>query len=280
MKKLIILFICLLFCLQTDAAQLKFAQVTDVHFSSSGTRQRNNSRDVSKTRQVLEWAVRSLNLKNPKFVVFMGDNIDKSNEDDIIEFLGITKSLKMPYYLAFGNHDAYENGGVKKEDFWKIVRKYNKNNKSKVGYYSFSPNSHFLCIVLDGAVPYSPTAHGIYSDEQLKWLDKTLKRNKHKKVMIFQHFPLIDPDENPTHSMLYKEKYEEVINKHNNIISISSGHFHTKKITVDERGIYHIASPALVTPDYVYDLITIDYTIRPLLPVKINEIKVTPIDLQ
>ncbi len=280
MKKILLLLVCLFFCLQTDAAQLKFAQVTDVHFSSSGKQQRNNSRDVSKTRQVLEWAVRSLNNKKPEFVVFMGDNIDKSNEYDIKEFLKIVKPLKMPYYLAYGNHDAYENGGVKKEDFWKIVRKYNRHNRSRKGYYTFTPANGFLCIVLDGAVPFSPTAHGIYSDEQLKWLDRTLKWNKHKKVMIFQHYPLIDPAENPTHTMLYKDKYEAVINKHDNIISISSGHFHKKNITIDERGIYHISSPALVTPDYVYDLITIDYTKMPMLPVKINEIKVKPIDLQ
>lgn len=280
MKKYIILLICLLFCMQTEAAQLKFAQVTDVHFSSSGKIQRNNSRDVSKTKQILEWAVRSLNNKSPEFVVFMGDNIDKSNEDDIKEFLNITKNLKMPYYLAFGNHDAYENSGIKKEDYWNIVRKYNKNNKSKNGYYTFSPQKGFLCIVLDGAVPFSPTAHGIYSDEQLKWLDKVLKNNKNKKVMIFQHFPLIDPDDNPTHTMLYKDKYEAVINKHNNIISISSGHFHTKRLTIDNRGIYHIASPALVTPDYVYELITVDYTKVPMLPIKINKIDIKSIDLQ
>lgn len=280
MKKVLALLACLMFSSQVFAAQLKFAQVTDVHFSSSGIQQQQNSRDVSKTKQVLQWATRSLNNKKPQFVVFMGDNIDKSNEDDIIEFLQIVKDLKMPYYLAFGNHDAHSNAGVSKEDFWNIVRTYNKHNKSKVGYYTFSPNSNFLCVVLDGAVPFSPTAHGIYSDEQLKWLDKVLKKNKNKKVMIFQHFPLIDPDENPTHTMLYKEKYKEVIDKHNNIISISSGHFHTKKITIDEKGIYHISSPALVTPDYVYDFITVDYTKIPFQKVKINKIDVKPIDLQ
>ena len=122
--------------------------------------------------------------------------------------------------------------------------------------------------------------HGIFPEEELKWLDKTLSKNKNKKVMIFQHFPLIDPYENPQLSMLYKEKYQEVIDKHKNIISISSGHFQTSKITVDEKGIYHISSPALGKPNFIYDMVTIDYTKLPFSKVKINEIKVTPIELQ
>lgn len=270
-----------MFCkVSAYASQLKFAQITDIHFSSSGVQQENNSRDVSKTRQSLMWAVRSLNNKNPKFVVFMGDNIDKSNEEDIIEFLQIVKKLKMPYYITYGNHDAHEMSGVKKDDFWKIVKKYNKNNKSKHGYYSFSPNKNFLCIVLDGSVPFVPSSHGIYSEEQLKWFDKTLKKNKNKKVMIFQHFPLIDPDNHPSHSLLNKKEYQEVIDKHSNIISISSGHFHKKNLIVDEKGIHHISSPALVSKHHPYEIITIDYSKTPFSKVKINEIKITTVNLQ
>ena len=280
MKKLIISLICIFCCLSAEAAQLQFAQVTDVHFSASGIQQQNNSRDVGKTRQNLEWAVRSINNKKPKFVVFMGDNIDKSNEDDIIEFLKIVKSLKMPYYLAFGNHDAHEVGGVKKEDFWEIIRKYNKHNTSKVGYYSFSPNKDFLCVVLDGSVPFVPTAHGIYSEQQLKWLDKTLSKNRNKKVLIFQHFPLIEPYDHPSHTLLNKEAYKEVIDKHSNVVSISSGHYHTKKVTVDEKGRYHIASPALVSEHTPYEIITIDYSKLPFSKVKIKNINIKTINLQ
>lgn len=280
MKKFLLLLVLMSLCSNIEATELNFAQVTDVHFSVSGIRQNSNSRDVSKSKQVLEWAVRSLNNKKPEFVVFMGDNIDKSSENDLIEFLKIVKKLEMPYFLAFGNHDAHESGGIKKEDYWKIVKKYNKNNKSKEGYYKFSPEKGFLCVVLDGAVPFSPTAHGIFSDTQLRWLDKTLKKNKNKKVMIFQHFPLVDPDENQTHTLLYKEKYEEIINRYDNIISISSGHFHKKNLIVDDRGIYHISTPALITPDYVYDFITIDYNKHLFRPVNVKEIIIKPIDLQ
>ena len=270
MKKIILLLICLFTCLHASAKQLKFAQVSDVYYSSN----------KPYTKQILDWAVRSMNLKSPKFVVFLGNNTEKSRENEAIEFFKTIKPLKMPYYIVYGNYDAHEINGIKKDEFWSLVKKYNKNNKSKAGYYTFSPNRDILCVVLDGAVPYMQSSHGIYPEEQLKWLDKTLKKNKNKKVMIFQHFPLVDPYENQSLSLLNKKEYQEVIDKHNNVISISSGHFQTSKLTVDEKGIYHISTPSLSKPNFNYDIITVDYSKLPFGQTKINEIKVTPVDLQ
>ena len=270
MKKILIFLVCLFICLPSSAKQLKFAQVSDIYYSP----------EKPHMMQVLDWAQRSLNLKSPQFVVFLGNNISKSKEKYAVAFLQAIKPLKMPYYIAFGNTDAHEMNGLKKEDFWALVQKYNKNNKSKQGYYTFSPDKNILCIVLDGAVPYMQSTHGIYPEEEIKWLDKTLKKNKNKKVMIFQHHPLIDPYENPSLSMLNKEEYKKIIDKHNNIIIISSGHFEAAKVTVDQKGIYHISTPALGKPNFTYDTVTVDYSKQPFGKVKINEIKVNTVELQ
>ena len=270
MKKIIILLICLFLGLNASAKQIRFAQVTDIYYSS-------NNPNIA---QILNWAVSSLNLKEPQFVIFLGNSIGKSNHKNTTEFLQTIRALKMPYYIVFGNYDVHEMGGLKKEDFWTLVRKYNKNNKSINGYYTFAPNKDILCIVLDGTVPYMQNNHGIYPDEQLKWLDKTLSKNKNKKIMIFQHFPIIDPYENRDISLLNKKEYQDIIDKHDNIVSISSGHFQTGKTTIDKKGIYHISSPALSKPNFNYDIITVDYSKSLFSKIKINEIKVTPINLQ
>ena len=272
MKKIVLFLACMLICANANAAQLRFAQVADAHFSTA------KNPKATTSGKVLGWAVRSINLKKPQFVVFLGDNVDKSNENNVLEFLKNVKALKMPYYIVVGNHDAHKNSGLTKEEFRKLVRKHSNDN-SKKSYYKFSPNPYFLCIVLDGAVPFVPSNHGIYSDEQLKWLDKTLRHTKFKKVLIFQHFPLVDPTEDPSHSTLYKEKYQAILDKHDNVISISSGHFHAKNVEVDEKGIYHISSPALIKPKFEYDIVTIDYT-PGAFGADINEIKVETIDLQ
>ena len=272
MKRLILLLTCMLICQSIQAAELRFAQVADAHFSTANNPQANVS------VKVLNWAVRSLNIKNPKFVVFLGDNVDKSKEDNVIAFLKIANGLKMPYYLVTGNHDAHKNSGLAKEDFRKLVRKHSGDNSKKT-YYKFSPNPYFLCVVLDGAVPFVPSNHGIYDDEQLKWLDKTLKGAKFKKVLIFQHFPIVDPAEDPSHTTLYKEKYQAILDKYDNVILISSGHFHVKNIDTDEKGVYHISSPALIKPRFEYDMVTVDYT-PSVSGADINDIKVETVNLQ
>ena len=53
-----------------------------------------------------------------------------------------------------------------------------------------------------------------------------------------------------------------------------------EKVTIDKKGIYHIASPALVSANYRYNFITIDYTKTPFKPVKINSIGIRDYDLQ
>lgn len=270
MKKIVITLLFLFMGMSVNAAQLRFAQVSDVNYGE------NNEF----TKQLLDWNIRSINLKKPQFTVFLGNNIEKSREENIEGFLDKVKELKKPYYVVVGNKDSYKISGIERSEFWSIVNKNSKYNKSKKSYYTFSPNSDFLCVVMDGAVPFSHSAHGIYNEEQVKWLDNILTKNKNKKVIIFQHFPIVEPAEKYDLRTLYKDKYEEVLKKHNNIVMISSGHYNTAKTYIDEKGVYHISTPALNKSDYVYDIVTIDYKKLPLTKMKIKNIDVKHIDLQ
>ena len=97
-KILIILF--LFFCLTSiaNAKDLKFAQIADIHY------------DIGENQtQILKWAVDELNRINDlDFVVFLGDNIDKSNRTILKSFLNIVSGLNKPYYIVLGNHDAHK----------------------------------------------------------------------------------------------------------------------------------------------------------------------------
>lgn len=243
------------------AEQLRFVQFTDVHLSSSGSDyyQRNLEQSV----ELLEKAINSVNsIPNINFIAFSGDNIDEPSDCDLETFCEITRKLNKAYYIGIGNHDVF-GMGFHKGLYFDTVRKYNKNQKNKNGYYYFTPNKDFVVIFMDGVIQAVPTSHGCYTEEDLDWLDQVLTKNKNKKAIIIQHFPLVEPKENKSHRLRRIEDYFDVINKHNNVIMVASGHYHTDKVTLKD-GIYHISTPAFVETPYSYRIIEINYNKKEL----------------
>lgn len=278
-SKLIKLFFLLAFITAAPcyAKTLNFAQLTDVHFSPSGTNL--SSRDLSYSSRNLQFAINSINKQNPDFAIFLGDNIDKSRPENLLGFMRAVQSFKVPYYMVIGNHDAYKLTGIEKKDYIELEKIYNPSQKSDKPYYYFYPNKDCIGIVVDGAMPFAPSAHGEYTDEMLTWLDKVLTKNNDKIALIFQHFPLIYPAEKNSHNTLHPEKYFELLKKHKNILLISSGHYHASKITIDDNGIYHISAPSLLSPPNIYEMVQINYDKKRFekptnIKVDIKEIKI------
>ena len=99
-KILIMLFLFFVSAGQIWAKDLKFAQIADVHY---------NLDETSNSKQSLKCAIDELNKMNDlDFVVFLGDNIEKSNKESLKSFLNIVNSLNKPYYLVLGNQDAHK----------------------------------------------------------------------------------------------------------------------------------------------------------------------------
>jgi hypothetical protein len=59
--------------------------------------------------------------------------------------------------------------------------------------------------------------------------------------------------------MLNSEKYKELITKYNNILIISSGHYHQSSVQVDDNGVRHISAPAFSDIPHSYQLIKVIY---------------------
>lgn len=235
----------------------KFLQITDIHYSPDGNTA--STRNLSDSVKNFRFAAQSINRQDASFVVFLGDSIDKSEPSALLNFLRDTQDISIPRYFVIGNHDSYKLTGIPKEDYLKLVRLYNPYQKSQKPYYFFRPNKEILAVVMDGASDFAPSAHGIYTDEMITWLDKLLEKNKDKIVLIFQHFPLIQPEENYSHSTLNSDEYMKLLLKYPNIALISSGHYHAEKVTIDSNGIYHISAPSLIVRPNSYQSIKIDY---------------------
>lgn len=245
------LFIVLLGVAQRVSAEnIKFVQIADSHLSA----------DSEYSQKVLKSAVEDINNQpDVSFVIFTGDNINNPSESNLRTFVQIANKLKVPYYLALGNHDVYKSKGMSKSRYFEIVREESMFFPQRRPNYEFKKNG-FVFLIVDGAKEVIPGSAGYYREDTLKWLDEKLTKNENKQVVIFQHFPVVYPDGADsmlkTHKTFRVEDYKDVLAKHNNVLAIITGHFHTNSETM-ENGVYHISSPSILTLPQSYKIIDI-----------------------
>lgn len=248
MKKTLLSLLFLLLiqtCASAFESNIKFAQVTDVHFEAK------NPYKV----KVLENTVADINnLKDVSFVVFTGDNLNNPKEDDLVAFIKTVNKLKAPYYLVLGDHDVFKSKNLSKVRYSEVVRENNIFWLYRKWNYVFKKNG-YVFIVADGAKEVIPGPVGYYREDTLKWLDKQLSKNSRHPVVIFQHYPLM-PGNSKTNRTYQPEKYMEVLNKHNNVLAVISGHYHYNSETM-QNGVYHIISPTLLSEPHKYKIIDI-----------------------
>ena len=225
------------------ASEVKFIQVTDVHLTQ------NNS-------QYLKAFVDDVNTKynDIDFIVFTGDNIDSPYEKNLNLFLDTIKHLKVRVYVLPGNHDLYRNRNLTHEKYMKLVRK-------KLGVYHSAKTNYVIkkgdivFITMNGVKEIIPGPKGYYRHKELIWLDKIPTKYSNKKVIILQHFPLLDTEVR-SHSLYKKEDYLEILKKHNNVIAVVSGHYHQNREEFCDN-IYHVITKNFSNNRY-YKLIEID----------------------
>ena len=237
-----------------DFDSLKLVQMSDIHLSHKEGN--SGSRLYKHSYQLFEAAVKQTNaIKGVDAVVFSGDYSNRARVDDLEAFAEIANKLNEPWYMAPGNHDIGVCGGLSKKKFMEVLTKANKYLPSSNIYYAVVPKPGYLLVFLDGTTDKIITATGYFPTEQLNWLDKTLSEHSNKKVIIVQHFPLYPPFSSMTHFVINKQEYLDVINKHNNVIAILSGHYHGTKVTV-VNNVAHISTPSGVQYPNAFRLLT------------------------
>ena len=245
-KFLLILILFFGLCSSAIAGGIKFVQVADAHLSSSNPY----------TVEALKKTVSDINtLDNISFVIFTGDNIDKSNEKVLHEFMNAIKGLKAPYHIVIGNHDVFRSGGLSKTQYIDIIRQHNPLYLHTKPSYVFK-RGEFVFIVVDGAKEAIPGAGGYFRPSTLEWLDKQLTKYKKKNVIIIQHFPLLTNIVDKSYRVYKSEDYTNILNKHDNVIAVIAGHYHMNKEQM-ENGVYHIISPSLLATPNTYKIIDI-----------------------
>lgn len=267
MKRLCIIIAVLLVMLAQAvfAADIKFVQVTDSHYSKSN----------QYSEKLLRATIEDINtLQNVSFVVFTGDNINRPSIEDLAEFVRIANKLNVPYYMVIGNHEVFKSNGLSKVQYIETVREHNFMYKPKKPDYFFK-KGEFGFIIADGAKEVIPGSNGYFKPSTLKFIDKTLAKHKKLKFVILQHFPIVEPQEIKSHQTYKSEEYLEMLNKHSNVIAVVSGHYHVNNEKM-QNGVYHISSPSLLKLPHQYKIIDINLTkgFSPMIYTQLREVSV------
>lgn len=238
-----------------SASCLKFAQVSDVHFY---TGENNTSyKMIAESGKLLDDAVNQINeTPNISFVMFTGDQIDKSFEKELKAFLPHAQRLNAPWYITFGNHDTCIGGYLTPKVYLDMVNKANPNFEYKKPYYSFVPQKGYKAIVLDTIIRDRLTSNGYIEKEQIEWLDNELKKSQKDVVLIFMHVPLVEPFPSPNHKLLNANEVQTVLEKYKNPIAVFQGHYHAAKIT-QQNNILYVSTPSMVSYPNAFRIINI-----------------------
>ena len=229
---LFLIVFVLIFSSSVYAKDVKFIQVTDLHFDATQGSIENFNNLIEQINKI----------RDLDFVVFTGDNIDSAKKRMLNDFLKIAKKIDVPYYIEIGNHDCFKAGGLSKAEYRKMVNKSLKRNHKDFNFVKKQDKLVFLFI--DGVKEIIPAHNGYYNSETLQWLEKQLDKYKNKKVIIFQHFPLMEERPNSNHNLFRPEQYFEIISKHDNILAIFAGHYHSPNELNKDGVLYYISGSA------------------------------------
>ena len=241
---------------QTNAKELKIVQLSDIHYDSVLIN--IDSRMYGESRELFQAAIDDINsLKDIDAIVSSGDNINRPSKKDFFNFLKTSKQLKVPFYIAIGNHDVGLLGNSTKRFYINTMKKHYPHIKpeGKNTYYITDSIKGYKFIFLDGVIDAQLSAHGFFPKEQLVWLDNKLKTNENYKIIIVQHHPVVPPFEGGTHDVVNSDEYLEIIDKYDNVVAVLSGHYHCVKATI-RNNVLHAAAPSLVQYPNAYRLMT------------------------
>ena len=227
MKKVfkLLILLALFFNFVALSKEVKLIHITDIDLNL-------------KNAYKLQETIKEINeYKDVDFVLFGGNNIAKSDINNLNAFCYLLKKVNKKVVVLMGSNDVLSSNGIDKKYYLKRVSR--SKMHSKKPNYTFKKQGYFF-VVMDGAKQYFKSTNGYYNKDELLWLDKTLEKNKNEKVIILQHFPILENSSKWIETAKIEE-YNNILAKHSNVKVIISGHYN-KNQEVKKDGIYHIVT--------------------------------------
>lgn len=238
-----------------SSANLRFAQISDVHLSTF--EKDTTFKLLGSSCELFDDAIiQTNNTPNLDFVMFTGDMINQPKENELLCFIKHANLINYPWYVVFGNHDVGYGSTLTKKFYFEILNGHSNNFCFKTPYYSFVPKKGYKVIALDTIIDYKKTSQGEVSEEELSWLKDELDNSKGDVVIIFTHTPIIEPYPSEKHRLINSYEVKLLLKKYDNPIIVCSGHYHTTKV-IQESNVLYINTPSLVSYPNAFRIINI-----------------------
>jgi manganese-dependent ADP-ribose/CDP-alcohol diphosphatase len=251
------------FSQNAEAPLFSFGVMADVQYCDC---KNNGSRHYSSSLGKLHEAVQVFNQEQVKFVVSLGDFIDRDAQSfDTLN--KITKQLRMPLHHILGNHDfsgaqeeiekapaylglkekyySFKNGG------WRFIV-LNGNDISVLGNKENS-KKHLLAqrrlAALKGqGAPNAQPWNGELGEQQLAWLKKQLKSSlqANERVIVMCHHP-ISPERGSL-NLWNDSEVKRLLESFPNVKAYFNGHAHEGGYDFD-KGKHYVTFKGMVEKD-------------------------------
>jgi 3',5'-cyclic AMP phosphodiesterase CpdA len=191
------------------SAEFILAQISDTHVRAD---------DGGEARDQLVRALQQAGEYRANVILITGDLANDERPDEYALFAETIANAPAPVYVLPGNHDdrAHIRAALPAHRYLPAS-----------GPLSFSIEDFPVRIVcVDQIVPGE--THGLFTDQQAKWLDRTLAKRRNRPTIVALHHPPF-----PTHDLLFDqiglhhaERFTSVIKRHKQVSRVICGHHH------------------------------------------------------
>lgn len=228
--------------LDDENCKLSFSVLSDAHIEG------NNPGRFNTFAKILKDAKNT--TRENDAMVFLGDDTMNGQTIESLLFYGAVATVDpaKQYINVIGNHDTHEDTG-KYEDLFNKYRLFSSAllnlNVDKQYYYRIINGCYFIVVASEGQ-----GVNAMYvSDEQLKWLDETLKLAEKDNAVAFV---VSHHDMRSTYNQEYYA-IRDILAKYRNVFYLY-GHTHTSMnrdwvIREDEKGVRIINLPRCTEQD-------------------------------
>lgn len=183
-----------------NADGIKISVLADVHVTPGNVNE-------GKLRE----AVDEINCNDTEIVIVAGDLTNEGSDEQLMNVKSILDCVKKPIYVIPGNHENNWSQSACKtfNDLW--------------GNDRFIAETDSLVIVGINCGPYMKMGDGHIKQEDLSWLDATLKERtaSGKRVLSVCHYPILPDLDNCNEYIAVLQKYP--------VVTHICGHYHTFK---------------------------------------------------